>query len=68
MFPLNIFKHLLYYYKKMSEIVIEHFSKVNEPDLRFDGNYYTVKGDRYKKNVKNLIISTTLHSGSFSRC
>ena len=29
----------------MSEIVIEHFSKVDEPDLFFDGKHYKVKGD-----------------------
>ena len=34
----------------MSEIIVNHFSKVDEPDLRFDGKYYTVKGDsRYEK-------------------
>jgi hypothetical protein len=29
----------------MSEIIIDHFSKVDEPDLFFDGKHYKVKGD-----------------------
>ncbi len=34
----------------MSEIIVEHFSKVDEPDLRFDGKQYTVKGDKKETN------------------
>jgi hypothetical protein len=43
----------------MSEIVVEHFSKVVEPDLRFDGNYYTVKGDRYEKDADDVYSNLT---------
>jgi hypothetical protein len=43
----------------MSEIVIEHFSKVVEPDLYFDRNYYTVKGDRYEKDSDDVYINLT---------
>ncbi len=41
----------------MSEIIVEHFSKVDEPDLRFDGNYYTIKGDRYEKDADDVYVN-----------
>jgi hypothetical protein len=41
----------------MSEIVVDHFSKVVEPDLHFDGNYYTVKGDRYEKDSDDVYVN-----------
>ncbi len=43
----------------MSEIVIDHFSNVVEPDLFFDGNHYTVKGDRYEKEVNDIYENLT---------
>ena len=29
----------------MSEIIVNHFSKINEPDLSYDGKYFYVKGE-----------------------
>jgi hypothetical protein len=38
----------------MTDIVIEHFSKVDEPDLYFDGKHYIVKGEVSKDEYKNI--------------
>ncbi len=43
----------------MSEIVIEHFSKVNEPDLYFDGERYSVKGETSKDEYPNIYEGLT---------
>lgn len=43
----------------MSEIIIDHFSKVDEPDIFFDGKHYTVKGDRYEKDSDDVYINLT---------
>ena len=43
----------------MSEIVIDHFSKVDEPDLFFDGERYTVKGETSKDEYPNVYEGLT---------
>jgi len=43
----------------MSEIVIDHFSKIDEPDLFFDGERYTVKGETSKDVYPNIYEGLT---------
>jgi len=43
----------------MSEIVIEHFNKIDEPDLFFDGERYTVKGETSKDEYPNIYEGLT---------
>ncbi len=57
----------------MSEIIIDHFSKVNEPDLSFDGKRYTVKGETqevdYNDSYENLSdseLNTGFHINYFT--
>jgi len=38
----------------MTDIVIQHFLKINEPDLYFDGERYIVKGEKSKDSFPNI--------------
>ncbi len=43
----------------MTDIVIEHFNKIDEPDLYFDGERYTVKGETSKDEFANVYDGLT---------
>jgi hypothetical protein len=43
----------------MSEIVIDHFLNVDEPDLHFDGERYSVKGETSKDEYPNIYEGLT---------
>jgi len=43
----------------MTDIVQEHFSKIDEPDLYFDGKHYIVKGEPSKEIFPNIHYGLT---------
>jgi len=43
----------------MSEIVQDHFSKIDEPDLYFDGERYTVKNETSEEKYPNVYSNLT---------
>ena len=43
----------------MTDIVIDHFSRIDEPDLYFDGKRYTVKGETSKDEFPNVYEGLT---------